>query len=549
MIRIMLVDDEPFIRVAIRSLFPWEKHGFLITAEAGNGTDAILKLEQEDIDLLITDIKMPVTDGIALISQVKKDYPHILCVVLSNYEDFDLTRRAFLAGAVDYLLKGNLNEESFSALTQRLNNNYFKTSRDPSNLQVSSLRPSFEQKVLALQQLITGSIKGEAADALKQELDIGFPFVVCSIKLLSGRLDFNDRRPEADNNEELIKNTVFKIISEISEFKLYYYALSTNEYILFIYDRDDETGRFFKRLRAFYEQLTSNIMIYLNKFSVIGTSQIRWEVLDLPLSYKEADTMSDQIFYCHGSAQYFFSSCHDNRHAADPVREFVFSRIELIPLWIREQNWDQLHSFFSELIQLLQSSLSRPAYSKRMITNLEFLIINELSRNFSNSMETFFDYDSLFDATMRSCHVTKLEQVTYDFLDKIKKAVSGLFLHDSSYSDIVHQAIICLQKHYRDPETNLSSIAEEISVNPSYLSRVFHKETRRTFNTYLNFLRLEYAKRLLRTTNDSIVVISEKSGYNNSKYFINLFKKVEGQSPSTFRNTPAGSSLPGGTDI
>ncbi len=543
MIRIMLVDDEPFIRVAIKSLFPWEQHGFLIAAEAGNGTDAIHKLAQEDIDLLITDIKMPVTDGISLISRVKTDYPQILCVVLSNYEDFDLTRRAFLAGAVDYLLKGNLNEESFSALVQRLNNNYFQSLPESPVLKNAPVRPSFERKVLALQQLITGNTKAEAADTLKQELDLGFPFIVCSIKLLPNRLDLENPDSTVNGNEDLIRNTVFKIISEISEFKLYYYAMSTSEYILFIYNRDGEEERFFKRLRAFYEQLTYNVTIYLNKFSVIGTSRLRMEIFDLPISYREADTMSDQIFYCSESAQYFFTESDSNKSPDNPVRKFVLSRIEIIPLWIREQNWDSLRSFFSEFIILLQNSRYPPAYSKRIITNLEFLIIKELSRNFSSSMGTFFDYDTLFDATMRSWHVTKLEQVTSDFLNKIKKAAFSLYLRDASYSDIVHQAIVCLQKHYRDPETNLSSIAEEISVNPSYLSRIFHKETDRTFNTYLNYLRLEHAKKLLRTTNDSIVVISEKSGYNNSKYFINLFKKTEGQSPSAYRNAPEKPSL------
>ncbi len=71
MIRIMLVDDEPFIRVAIRSLFSWEKYDYFIAAEASNGTDALQKLEHEDIDLLITDIKMPVTDGIELPTKSK----------------------------------------------------------------------------------------------------------------------------------------------------------------------------------------------------------------------------------------------------------------------------------------------------------------------------------------------------------------------------------------------------------------------------------------------------------------------------------------------
>lgn len=535
----MLVDDEPFIRVAIKSLFSWEKHGFLIVSEAANGTDALLKLQEEDIDLLITDIKMPVMDGITLLHQVKTDYPNILCVVLSNYEDFDLTRRAFLAGAVDYLLKGNLNEESFSALIQRLNNNYFQVLPQASN--VSPVRPTFERKVLALQQLITGNTKTKTAEELKEELNINLPFVICSVKLLVNRPDFETLDHTLIGNEELIINTVFKIISEISEFKLYYYAISTNEYVLFIYNQNYEEQTFFKHLQAFYEQLTSNVAIYLNKFSVIGTSQIRKEILDIPISFKEANTMSDRIFYCRESNQYYYTL--QEQHSANPVREFVLSQIDNIPLWVREHTWEALRSFFIEFLRLLQDNFYPPAYSKRLITNLEFLIINELSRNFSDELGSLFDYDALFDMTMRAPHITKLEQIVTDFLSKIKDAVSSLYLLDTTYSDIVQQAITCLQKWYRNPGTNLTSIAEEISVNPSYLSRIFHKETKRTFNAYLNFLRLEYAKKLLLTTNENIVSISEKCGYNNSKYFINLFKKTEGQPPSAYRSSSENSAL------
>lgn len=536
MIRIMLVDDEPFIRVAIRSLFPWEKHDYFIVAEAANGTDALQKLEHEDIDLLITDIKMPVTDGIELLHEVKERFPHIKSVVLSNYEDFELTRKAFLEGAVDYLLKGSLNEENFSALVQRLNADYFKTQPDSFASRNAPIRLSFEHKVSALQQLISNDLPAETKEDLTKELDIGLPFVISSVKLSSNCPDSASLEPSSHVNKNLIRNTVFKIISEISEFKLYYYDVSTNEYIFIIYNQDSESSLFFRRLSAFYNQLTSNLFIYLNKFSVIGTSQLRREIKSISISYQEADMMSDRIFYCRESKQYFFSPADVNSHTDHPVRKFVLSHMEKIPHWIKIQAWNSLDSFFHELLDQFKESLYPSAYGKRIITNLEFLIMNELTRNFSESKGFYNDYDNLFDTTMHAGHISALEEITTDFLEKIKAAASSLYLLDANCSDIVQQAVLYLQKHYLNPEINLTFIADEICVNSSYLSRIFHKETEKTFNTYLNFLRIEHAKKLLRTTNDNIVDVSEKSGYNNSKYFINLFKKVEGMSPSAYRN-------------
>lgn len=535
MIRIMLVDDEPFIRVAIRSLFSWEQYDYFIVSEASNGTDALMKLEKEDIDLLITDIKMPVMDGIELLQQVKIRFPHIRCVVLSNYEDFDLTRKAFLAGAVDYLLKGSLNEENFSALVHRLNNNYFNTQTLSSASHTAPLRPSFERKVSALQQAISENLSVDALNAVKLELDIGFPYIVSSVKLFSPGSDFNVSEPDSHTNEVLIKNTVFKIISEISEFKLYYYAVSTKEYVFFIYHQKQDDELFFHHLKAFYDQLTSNLFIYLNKFSVIGTSQIYHEISEIPKAYREAVIMSDRIFYCKESTQYFFTPLPADWHTENPVKKFVLSNIESISLWIKVQTWDSLRAFLDELLQTFEDNLYPPAYSKRIITNLEFLIINELSLEFSDNKGYFSDYDHLFDETMQTTHITALRTITSDFLSKITDAFSNLYLLDSNCSDIVLQAVTFLQKHYQDPDLTLTLLAKEIGVNPSYLSRLFHKVTKKTFNTYLNYLRLEHAKELLCTTSDNIVTIAEKSGYNNSKYFINLFKKIEGQSPSAYR--------------
>lgn len=533
MIRIMLVDDEPFIRVAVKTLFSWEEHGYQIVSEASNGEAAILKLPHERIDLIITDIKMPVTGGIQLIRHVKQHYPQIQCVVLSNYEDFSLTRNAFMEGAVDYLLKGNLNTDNFSALVQRLNANYFKDNTSAETSQPLPVKAPFVSQVWALQQLIN---EKNPTEAMTAELDIGLSYILSTVKLLPYGVDNNQNHPNSNGNENLVINTVLKIISEISEFKLCYYAVSTKEYILLIYNQETDKAVFYQKLNAFFKSLTSNIKIYLNNYTVIGASQLRNEIQKLPISYEEADTLSDNIFYCQDSAQYFYTIPKEN-DCTSPVKEFVLSHIDSIPLLVGEQNWDTLHYFFKKLIFLIQQCLYPPLRAKRLITNLEFLILSETTRHYKDDMTFLFDNETIYDLTMQSGHISILKEAVKEFLKNIEEAALHAVPTHVDCSPIISQAIRYLKQNYKDSETNLGSVAAAISVNPSYLSRIFHKETKEHFNTYLTSLRMKCAKNLLILTQDSITVIAEKSGYNNVKYFINIFKKIEGQTPSAFRST------------
>ena len=102
MYHILLIDDEPMIKLGIRKLL--EDSEYHISATAGNGMEALSLLGVVSVDIVITDLKMPVMDGIELIRQLKaSDFPGMI-LVLSNYSDFDLVRDALREGAFDYLL-------------------------------------------------------------------------------------------------------------------------------------------------------------------------------------------------------------------------------------------------------------------------------------------------------------------------------------------------------------------------------------------------------------------------------------------------------------
>ena len=115
MYSILIVDDEPIVKIALRSILPWEEHGFFICGTASNGLEALSLIEKHRPDVIITDLKMPGMDGLELIRTLKEgNYPGEI-LVLSNYEDFDSVRSALLLGAADYLLKIKIQADTLLA--------------------------------------------------------------------------------------------------------------------------------------------------------------------------------------------------------------------------------------------------------------------------------------------------------------------------------------------------------------------------------------------------------------------------------------------------
>lgn len=117
--QVLLVDDEYYVRQSLlRRIRNLENEDFKVIGEAENGEDALDMLRKHDIQLVITDIRMPVMDGLDLTRKILEQYPHILTVILTGYADFEYARKALRYGAFDYLLKP-VSEESLDNLLSR----------------------------------------------------------------------------------------------------------------------------------------------------------------------------------------------------------------------------------------------------------------------------------------------------------------------------------------------------------------------------------------------------------------------------------------------
>ncbi|QLG40858.1 response regulator [Paenibacillus sp. E222] len=120
MIKVLIVDDDKLVRKGISSAMPWNEFGMEVVGEASNGAKALDFLESNSVDLMLTDLAMPVMSGIELMRAARQHYPELHIVVLTLHQDFDYIQEALRLGAIDYIAKVQLEKEQFEHVLNRI---------------------------------------------------------------------------------------------------------------------------------------------------------------------------------------------------------------------------------------------------------------------------------------------------------------------------------------------------------------------------------------------------------------------------------------------
>ncbi|TXK85901.1 response regulator [Paenibacillus sp. N3.4] len=134
MIKVMVVDDDKLVRKGLISAMPWQNFDMEVVGEASNGEKALEFLESNTVDLLLTDLAMPVMSGIELIKRVRKEFTHIYIVVLTLHQDFEYIQEALRLGAIDYIAKVQLEKERFEEVLERIYNRIAQEQKRATNL-------------------------------------------------------------------------------------------------------------------------------------------------------------------------------------------------------------------------------------------------------------------------------------------------------------------------------------------------------------------------------------------------------------------------------
>ena len=111
MLKVLIVDDEPFIALGLGEIIEWNKEGYEVVYTAYNGLQALEYVKENPVDLIIADIQMPVMNGLELLEEVRKINKDTFFVILSGFDKFDYVQRALRSNCTDYILKPVQQEE------------------------------------------------------------------------------------------------------------------------------------------------------------------------------------------------------------------------------------------------------------------------------------------------------------------------------------------------------------------------------------------------------------------------------------------------------
>lgn len=529
MFKVMIVDDEPLVRKGIWTSIDWDEYGIEIVDEAGNGMDALKKLQNRPVDLVLADIRMPIMSGIDMSRQIKQDYPDISIVLLSGYEDFAYAQAALQIGVQDYLLKPVSAEKLISVITEirdMKREQQLHKRNEINRIQILNENlPYIKYKFLndLLKKELDAAEIGEKLKPLKIALN-GNEYRVFIMEI--GGLD-SDKMSAKDN--ETIKFAAYNIAEEIllrSFSGFVCYGEFNNRLIAVVSTNKTHS------LLSVCEEIQLSIKRYLKLSVTIGIGTSCKNLLEIHRSYEEADQALKEKVYQGKGKIFLFSKEHSEIGKGEQSFLLTFNEKSIVQ-HLKLMNGKELHQIVDQhFAEFVSRNLSFDEV-KYACVRLVIILIQGME-------EMGYSPESVLGAHFIPYVAIERFEVLEDLKTWIKQLVDQIIrsIRDnpqSVYKKKVKEAIEYIEKHYDQP-ISLGEVAEYVHVTPAYFSKIFKEEMGITFIKWLNQFRIEKAKVLLKETRLKTYEVAERVGFYDYKYFTNMFKKYVGFTPRDYRN-------------
>lgn len=544
MIKVLIVDDELEIRKGLHLKVDWLELGFEIVAEAMNGADAIEKLAEQSIDVVFTDMNMPIMDGVELLSHLKQHYPSIKAVVLTGYDDFEYTKAAIRHRAVEYLLKPVMPDELEQIMLQlkdsimkerseklssqesnRKHQRWFQEIRENFMLHIlkGDLSPIILSKAPLIQiedwndspiQVVTFGLQHAEEAGGSQPIDIA---VESSSEAESGENSDNYRAAGGtpsrlnDQTAEQFQLPFELITRELAEqYAEQVYICKDSNYprLIALICRDGQVLRK-QIIEGFEKELKQHLgfeLVVGISGEVIGFSQWYHAYMDALLQWSLHNSEHHQATALHGH----IGKLDDDVLARLLQKDDVSSALQYIRTIFKDvilrSNTEFVRCIFEVLItleRLLQEQSVKVGLSHAIWLNPEQVL----------KLTTVDKALAYINRYLQEGHRSMKHESNDDLFDEVLQYIDQNYMY----------------------EITLPSLAEKFNYNTSYFSELFKAKVGITFVQYLSEVRMKQACYLLETTDLGLSDIAELTGFSNASYFSSRFKKCYNISPSEYR--------------
>lgn len=498
MLKLMIVDDEPFVRKALCQAVDWKKQGCLVAADCRNGREALDMMETVHPDIVITDVRMPFMNGVELAEELHRRHPDILVIMISGYEEFEYAKAAVDYGVFAYLLKP-LDMEELLVTLQRAGREVKNRKR---------LRSFQVTDQVIYEEVLRGIFRYDKYEEEQELLQkLGEMYHAVAVVYV----------PE-DEAAVQVDQYLFSLNKEPS--RLYLPGITKN-YIYLLRSRNPEKLQ--KEREAFCEGVRQSLEEWKLTSFCVTASRVKRGLDELLAALFEAENMEKMRYLIEDKAVYYADRKYMIRYT--DLNMEVGSMAAVILRRNREEIYRELNrqfkKFTAERVSVYQVKDFARAVILKLMAKIDAVDFNEQMGEYIIKLYFSQDLPAIKDT---------LEIFSGEFLNYFNRT-----------SELTTNAMLTMAKEYmaknfQDPELSLSEVAEYVHLNPSYFSAVFSKYCKVTFINYLAQLRIQNAREKLVYTDKKIAQIARESGYANITYFCRIFKKITGLSPKEYRN-------------
>ena len=531
MLKVFLAEDEFIIREGIKNNIDWQAHGYEFCGEASDGELAFPLIQKTRPDILITDIKMPFVDGLALSRLVKKELPETEIIILSGYEEFDYAKEAIQVGVARYLLKPingeTLLQEIDSVAEIILGKQKEKEIREKyqKEMEENSLRDQMD----LFQHLVTGDCSMEELLSVADKLDLKIMapwYSIVLLKIQSMKHDYE----EYSGSIVVVDERIAKL-AEPEHVLIFDRALEGRAF-LFKADSEDELLAYQKEYLGDVKEVLSSYM-NLRYFGGIGTPVNR--LREIPASFEDAShafahrylvaescILDSSLLMQEGAAEH-----EDFRISAVNPEQIDRAKMQE---FLRTGDLDEVVYFVDEFFGKLDGGAMKSRIFRQYITMDAYFSIVDFLKGLGLQKDEI-------EAPDQDSSILQDEKSAMDYIVRIMN--KALVLREkkasSRYEDVVSEVIHYIEDNYAQEELSLNLLASHVNFSPNHLSMIFSQQTGQTLIRYLTDYRMNRAKELLRCSSKKSSVISMEVGYKDPHYFSYLFKKTQGMTPTQYR--------------
>lgn len=515
MYKVLIAEDEILVRLGLANSIPWEQLGMVLTAQASNGMQAYELFLSEHPDVIITDIRMPLMDGMELIRKIRETDASCKIIIITCVEEFEYARQAISYQVEDYILKLTMDMSEIETILSKV-----RTALDESHLvrKADSL-PEAARDTSLLAELYDCLCGYRSHFSFNRFPFFSDSFQVAFIRILLMRQNVPEEyKPD-------------RICTDKSLYQLLQRQLEHDHGIL-IEKAPGDYFFLFHNESSFLGDFDSVITLtrnYFNARPICGISPSVPHPDELGKAGQCAQACLSQYFFY--PQEYLFRA--DAHLKPDVLKADIPARINKIFLSFSD-SYPCIRQLWSEYADHIRKFLSDSPVDCEHIRKLFYYLADylldrlALNHNCEPADNCVYNYHRyIFEAS-------NIESIYYIFERLLHKLLS---LTDTitTLSKEMAEIIRYIEQHYMENLT-LDILSTHVNYSRGYLCSIFRRELNTSFGNYLTKVRISHAKQLLTSSFLRLYEIAEQTGFYDYSHFARTFKKVTGFSPQEYQN-------------